>query len=49
MVTILILIAVICWFLAAIGVPVAWVNLTALGLCFFGAGLIVDRRAGGPR
>jgi hypothetical protein len=43
MVTILILVAVICWFLAAIGVPAGRINLTALGLVFFGASLLVGR------
>jgi len=40
---ILVLIAVLCWFLAALNVPVPRLNLTALGLVFFGASIIVGR------
>jgi hypothetical protein len=43
MVTILILLAMICWFLAAISVPAGRINLTALGLVFFGVSLLVGR------
>jgi hypothetical protein len=38
---ILVLLAVICWFLAAIGVPSTRINLTAAGLFFFGLSLLV--------
>jgi len=41
--TILILIAILCWFLDAFKIPVWRFNLTALGLVFFGASLIVGR------
>lgn len=38
---ILLVLAVVCWFLAALNVPVPRVNLTALGLFLFGLSMIV--------
>jgi len=38
-----IVLAVICWGLAAINVSVPKVNLTALGLFFFGLSILVGR------
>lgn len=40
---ILVLIAVLCWFVAALNVPVPRINMTALGLVFFGASILVGR------
>ena len=39
--TVLLLLALVCLVLAAVGVPVVRVNLTALGLAFWVASLLV--------
>lgn len=38
-----IIIAIVCWGLAALNVPVPRLNLTALGLFFFGLSLVIGR------
>jgi hypothetical protein len=43
MLTILIVAAVVCFFLAAFGVPAAKVNLVALGLAFWALAVTIEK------